>query len=395
MGHSMGGLSAREYLQNPNIWQPDGKHHVAKLVTSGTPHGGSNSTLFGIGLKNINEKLDATRDLRRDYAISGNAGVYLFGGFESDMVINNNLLFKYYNVDVNCNGIYGEYVTGLNQKKLPSDLDYSSLVGLCTDCLIEPNTSDGVVWNISANLKNYYTLPLLNLFYYFGSATFEIHTDLPKQIYENMQLLDEPNYLPFAYKIGLDTAYTGFTTIQSVGGVTNDYDDYKFKLTSNSKINILVNDISILSDLMVDIYDSLYNIVGTTVHSNGKTSINFSIDLKAGTYYLEIYGIPNIYSFLYPYSFSLNSKFTGISDLVNDRNIQVYPNPTSDLINIKGNNYSIIGEPYIINNQLGMQVLTGKLVNEVSTVDLSTLEAGFYLLQIGQEKKQTFKVIKK
>ena len=44
MGHSMGGLAAREYLQNPSNWQLDGQTHVAKLVTTGTPHGGSNAS---------------------------------------------------------------------------------------------------------------------------------------------------------------------------------------------------------------------------------------------------------------------------------------------------------------------------------------------------------------
>ena len=43
MGHSMGGLCAREYIQNPDLWiEEDINHHVAKLITSGTPHGGSN-----------------------------------------------------------------------------------------------------------------------------------------------------------------------------------------------------------------------------------------------------------------------------------------------------------------------------------------------------------------
>ena len=44
MGHSMGGLASREYLQNPDNWQADGDHHVAKLLTIGTPNGGSNTT---------------------------------------------------------------------------------------------------------------------------------------------------------------------------------------------------------------------------------------------------------------------------------------------------------------------------------------------------------------
>ena len=40
---------AREYIQNSSHWIGN-SHRVAKLVTSGTPHGGSNSTSFWIGV---------------------------------------------------------------------------------------------------------------------------------------------------------------------------------------------------------------------------------------------------------------------------------------------------------------------------------------------------------
>ena len=48
VGHSMGGLAAREYMLNEEHWNSI-EHHVAKLVTVGTPHWGSNleATLGG------------------------------------------------------------------------------------------------------------------------------------------------------------------------------------------------------------------------------------------------------------------------------------------------------------------------------------------------------------
>ena len=78
MGHSMGGLAAREYLQNTNLWLPDGNHHVAKLVTTGTPHGGSNASfsILNTVFANINNQSEAVRDLREDYFYSGSPGVY-------------------------------------------------------------------------------------------------------------------------------------------------------------------------------------------------------------------------------------------------------------------------------------------------------------------------------
>jgi len=52
VGHSMGGLCSREYIQNNTNWQADGRHHVAKLLTAGTPNGGSNASDNPVGVFN-------------------------------------------------------------------------------------------------------------------------------------------------------------------------------------------------------------------------------------------------------------------------------------------------------------------------------------------------------
>ena len=116
MGHSMGGLASREYLQNPSNWQPDGQHHVAKLVTTGTPHGGYTGTnAFVTGIESRSE---AYRDLRKEFTYSGSVGTYLYGGIENTSNVANSIFSVFYNVDVNCNGINGDnsIITGLNQK---------------------------------------------------------------------------------------------------------------------------------------------------------------------------------------------------------------------------------------------------------------------------------------
>ena len=161
MGHSMGGLAAREYLQNINNWQSDGKHHVAKLVTTGTPHGGSNASLSILNsLVNIDNQSEAVRDLRTSYYYSGSPGVYLFGGYETNSVMNDMLAYNFRNVDVNCNGITSEYVTGLNQKNRPVDLDYSCIIGTANIL----NGGDYVVDNEMADINNYYSNTTTNVF---------------------------------------------------------------------------------------------------------------------------------------------------------------------------------------------------------------------------------------
>lgn len=75
VGHSMGGLAIREYLQNPTFWVAQNSHRVAKYVSVGTPHHGSNFTGFGLGeLKGMDEESDAVRDLRRSYSWSEEKG---------------------------------------------------------------------------------------------------------------------------------------------------------------------------------------------------------------------------------------------------------------------------------------------------------------------------------
>ena len=38
---------------------------------------------------------------------------------------------NFYNVDVNCNGIIGENIVGLNRKNLENDVDYAYIIGNC------------------------------------------------------------------------------------------------------------------------------------------------------------------------------------------------------------------------------------------------------------------------
>ena len=393
MGHSMGGLAAREYLQNPVNWQADGTHHVAKLVTSGTPHGGSNSSSFGLGVAEVNERMDATRDLRRFYKTSEEKGVYLFGGIENNSVINNTI-FNYYNVDVNCNGVAGDNITGLNQKNIYNDLDYSCIIGECSGC-IDPNSGDGIVWDFSADLKNYYPGLTVNRFYYFASAFVQIHTDLPDQYFENMQGLDEPNRASLAYNIELNKTYTGFITIQpTIGSSTfDDYDIYKFTIANNNNINLNINNIT-LADLKLQIVDVNGNIVGNTYHSNGANNINFSQYLNSGIYYLAIYGTPTTTSYLYPYNFALGIK-TGISDITSEAKFSVYPNPANDLITIKVNHAErLIDSSYAIYDNLGRQVLKGEITSEVTSVNIGQLKKGVYVLKVGEQNGKTFKVVK-
>ena len=307
VGHSMGGLASREYLQNSGIWQIDGNHHVAKLLTIGTPHGGSNATFGPFSpiaslLGNINELGEGTRDLRTSY-YSTKGGAYLFGGTESTSTING-FLFPFCNVDVNCNGILGDNVIGLNQKKLQNNLNYSCIIG---DGSILGG--DGVVSKYSANLKNFYTLPidtfLIQQPYPYPYPTTKIwHSALPLQYESIIKGLDESNEYDNSYNIDPDKTYFGLFTTQSATGYAYDYDDYKISIQKSGILNAKIKNIP-----LEKCYFNLLNASQTIIYSdstNGQGYYEFKKNIDPGLYYIELYAKPDNDSWLFPYALNVS-----------------------------------------------------------------------------------------
>jgi len=401
MGHSMGGLAAREYIQNPINWQPDGNHHVAKLITTGTPHGG----FTGINASpatGIDEKSEAYRDLKKSYTVSGNNGVYLYGGNENYSTMNNNLLYDFYNVDVNCNSVDADnsYVVGLNEKSLSLNLDYAYIVGHCTNCFLLQGLiqGDGIVRSENANLKNFYTLPSpRNEFIYTASAinlVIGLHSDLPKAITVNLQALDEPNQLWLAYGVDYNITYKGFIYNQPDNGYTYDYDDYKFTVTNNSIVNIFINNIS-STTLFARIFDINGIQIGTTYSGNSSNPINITNSLLPGEYYLEIYGTPVDLSIINSYNFNLSSTLSS-EDFVLENSIKVYPNPFSNNLTIEANEPILKVEIYNMLGQLVKSKTSQNLNENLTDIELSELAQGNYLAKIYTEANVKFsKIIKK
>lgn len=386
MGHSMGGLAAREYLQNTNLWLPDGNHHVAKLVTTGTPHGGSNASISILNtvFANINNQSEAVRDLRETYFYSGSPGVYLYGGTESNTVCDDMLSFYFTNVDVNCNGSIGNNVVGLNSKTLYNNLDYACIIGTSNPL----NGGDGVVDDQNASLATYYSLPV-------PQNTFSVsvsHTNLPAQVYENMQGLDEPNEYLLAYKIGFDSTYTGFTTMQPAGGYSYDFDDYKFTVTGNNVVTVNVANIG-LTNLVARIVETNTNNIAAAYQSSGSSSITFTQTLSSGNYYLEIFGTPTSSSYLSPYNFTLSKtpSTIGINELTEKlNNISIYPNPSKNQLTIDSDIYN--SEMKIeIYNTLGQEVYSTTLTNSKTTIDISQLSSNVYLMKLISDSSFTYK----
>ncbi|MFZ4725154.1 MAG: T9SS type A sorting domain-containing protein [Paludibacter sp.] len=71
----------------------------------------------------------------------------------------------------------------------------------------------------------------------------------------------------------------------------------------------------------------------------------------------------------------------------------IYPNPTSNQLNFKANN-TLTGSLYSVCDFTGKNILTGKILSEVTILKLDNLSNGIYLLSIGQNLKQSFIVLK-
>lgn len=387
VGHSMGGLASREYIQNSYNWQINNQHHVAKLLTLGTPHGGSNASDTGLGwFAGIDTHSEAIRDLKITYYYSGDQGRYLFGGIEVNNSSNmNEHLFgaDFFNYDVNCNGAIGDNVTGINQKPIDNLIDFSCVIGRITG-----GTTDGVVAEPSSNFNHFYpslTFPA-KLFYFNSSFDFiENHTELPGEYYQIFQGLDEPQVKELAYTVETNKDYIGFTTIQETSS-NSDVDIYKFNISDHMIVNINVSDI-VTSQMTGEILDATGSTI-TPITNNSSTILNFTATLSSGDYYLKLTSItPTNTNYLTPYLFNIATTLN--SNDFAQQNIELYPNPFTNEIHLdqveftKGYVYSILGEKVL------------EFDNTIQIIDTSELAKGIYIIRLeNSDLHQSFKMIK-
>lgn len=306
VGHSMGGLACREYLQNFNNWQVDNKHHVAKLLTIGTPNGGSNisasqaGTLFG-----WDELSEAVRDLRYPSILFG--GQYLFGGFE-------NIFGGSYNNDVDCNGFEGNEITGLNEKPAPTDVNYSCIVGVLAGI-----QSDGIVSAFRADLNNYLFAqpPQSNIL----ADRFDVNSTHLKLHKENhptlIKGLDETPYYEQAYPIPLNSFYYGFSTEQAPNSPfynDADWDDFEIEVPEPGLLQIKAYNIPVNAFALFLLDEDLEEL--QEVQSFGESNIELAYAVNPGKYFIEIGSIPTPNSWRFPYA--LSTVFTAGSGLSAD-----------------------------------------------------------------------------
>lgn len=401
VGHSMGGLASREYIQNTSNYQADGLHHVAKLFTIGTPHGGSNKTGLILGAigSGIDEMSEATRDLR--YPLGTIVGRFLFGGSESSTFG----VSTYNNLDVNCNGSIGDNITGLNQRTMPKDINYACLIGTGDRTLNFPTYDDGIVDADRANL-NIYPMNagiVADTFVDNQKQTTDLyqHTELHRRIKTCIKGLDEPYEYNFSFELEANKLYYGTTTFQNQKAQYQlDYDDYKITIPQNGKIRIRVANLPSF-DFKVDILNINEQKIVPTIGGNGRSNIDTVINVNKGSYFLEFFGSPNENSYLFPYAYQVD--FTPTSTPTEDitktiTDLKIYPNPTSDKTTVSFDLKENKNLNLLIFNGLGQVVKRLELQNlnvgqNQIELDTDDLPSGLYIGQL-TDKNSNYSIFK-
>ena len=189
------------------------------------------------------------------------------------------------------------------------------------------------------------------------------------------------------YMTGFTQSSTGIATAGAVKIVLSGVNDaYLVKFDSNgvrqSGTYYGGGDIDIASSCATDASGNIY--------MTGHTQSNSGI-ATAGAHQTVDGGVGNSYNDAFLVKF--NAVSVGITEVVGENLFTLYPNPTRGLVNVKTDS-KLIGSVYSVYDNMGKVILSGKIYTENTSVDMGNLSAGIYLFSVGENVKQTFKVIK-
>ena len=83
----------------------------------------------------------------------------------------------------------------------------------------------------------------------------------------------------------------------------------------------------------------------------------------------------------------------GINEINSNNMFSIFPNPAQSEINLKSD-IKLLGSSYVVYDNTGKTILKGKITSENTIIELGNLSGGIYLISVGENLKQTFKVIK-
>ncbi len=90
---------------------------------------------------------------------------------------------------------------------------------------------------------------------------------------------------------------------------------------------------------------------------------------------------------------SVGCEVVGINEISSNKIFSIFPNPAQSVINVRAD-IKLLGSAYVIYDNTGKLVLSGKLISENTVIELGDLSGGIYLFSVEENLKQTFIVIK-
>lgn len=133
----------------------------------------------------------------------------------------------------------------------------------------------------------------------------------------------------------------------------------------------------------------LTNVKGNSIAiptTGNETEVNFNYTMNADWNANEIYVVAWLVDASTQEVINSGSKFTTVTvnneDLIEDENINIYPNPASDFLNIDLNDNVLKINKYQIFNNLGQIVQEAVIDNSFSTIDIANLPKSQYLLKL-------------
>jgi hypothetical protein len=101
-------------------------------------------------------------------------------------------------------------------------------------------------------------------------------------------------------------------------------------------------------------------------------------------------GASNLY---FVFGSKAKSTITAVNELNREAYLSAYPNPSHESIKIQTNSF-LFGSNYLITNQLGEIVMTGKINSELLTVDVGKFKPGLYFFHTMGKNQETLKIVK-
>jgi len=173
---------------------------------------------------------------------------------------------------------------------------------------------------------------------------------------------------------------------------SGDNDFYKFVITTGGTITLTLT--TLLANYDIRLYNSAQTQVGIS-QNNGTTSETINYTAAAGTYYVKIYGTGNANNASTCYTLKVTTGTASFMTLIEDKTIDVAPNPTKNELNIKiaGYNTNLLARMFDV---AGNMVLQKRVESENTQIDISKLSSGVYFIKFfnGETNLKTIKIVK-